>query len=193
MFESAQMPQVIGLDTNRRGFTHRTIKFTIVFEDNSTVSLGASLGATVEVHIEIGPEALTLQALKAARTAVEEHTEFVRRVGRDEENVDEVFASAGESADTFDQVLSELETLMMDEELNAKMDAFTSEHCHEFDDGDENKLVYTSLFQQYTTLVETYIEERLGASVASFDMASFCTQLQERAAAIQPVEALRAE
>ena len=61
----------------------------IVFEDNSTVSLGASLGATVEVHIEIGPEALTLQALKAARTAVEEHTEFVRRVGRDEENVDD--------------------------------------------------------------------------------------------------------
>ena len=65
-----------------------------MFEDNSTVSLGASLGATVEVHIEIGPEALTLQALKAARTAVEEHTEFVRRVGRDEENVDDCAARA---------------------------------------------------------------------------------------------------
>ena len=42
------------------------------------MTLGFAFGRTAEVHIEIGPEALTLQALKAARTAVEEHTEFVR-------------------------------------------------------------------------------------------------------------------
>ena len=58
----------------------------IVFEDNSTVSFETSLGATVESAART--RALTCK-LKAARTAVEEHTEFVRRVGRDEENVDD--------------------------------------------------------------------------------------------------------
>lgn len=59
----------------------------IVIEDHATISLGASLGATVEVHIELGSEALTLQALKAARTAVEEHADFIRRVGAGSEDV----------------------------------------------------------------------------------------------------------
>lgn len=59
----------------------------IVFEDHATISLGASLGATVEVHIELGSQALTLQALKAARTAVEEHADFIRRVGAGSEDV----------------------------------------------------------------------------------------------------------
>ena len=100
----------------------------------------------------------------------------------DEEAEEEVIASSEGPQDTFSMVLSELEVLMMDETLNEKMDDFTREHCDVFDDSDENKLEYTTLFQQYTQLVETYIEERLGASVASFDMTSFCAQLSEKAA-----------
>ena len=108
----------------------------IVFEDNSNVTLGASLGATVEVHIEIGPEALTLQALKAARTAVEEHTEFVRRVGRNEENVDDCAARAKilRAENALRGALSCLRT-SNDNDLEAFANAQTEEQ-HKDDDND---------------------------------------------------------
>jgi hypothetical protein len=98
--------------------------------------LGASLGATVEVHIEIGPEALTLQALKAARTAVEEHTEFVRRVGRNEENVDDCAARAKilRAENALRGALSCLRT-SNDNDLEAFANAQTEEQ-HKDDDGD---------------------------------------------------------
>ena len=96
---------------------------------------------------------------------------------------EEILADDGQSAkaDPFQAVLGELEVLMMDEGLNAQVDAFTKEHCGQFEPGDENKLEYTTLFNQYTQMVEAYIEQQLGASVASFDMAGFCATLSERA------------
>ena len=88
------------------------------------------------MHIEIGPEALTLQALKAARTAVEEHTEFVRRVGRDEENVDDCAARAKilRAENALRGALSCLRT-SNDNDLEAFANAQTEEQ-HKDDDGD---------------------------------------------------------
>ena len=87
----------------------------------------------------------------------------------------------GQASDPFESALSELEVLMMDEGLNARVEAFTRAHCGEFEPGDENKLEYTARFAEYTSMVEQYIERQIGASVASFDMASFCATLAERA------------
>ena len=100
-----------------------------------------------------------------------------------EDGDEEIFASddSGAPKDQYTLILEELEVLMMDEGLNARVDDFTTKHCHEFDDSDENKLCYTSLFAEYTALIEAYIEERLGASVKEFDMAGFCATLAERA------------
>jgi len=99
----------------------------------------------------------------------------------DEQADEEVLASADSSSvDPFDAVLGELEVLMMDEDLNARIDDFTRRNCEVFSDTDENKLEYTALFNEYTSMVEKYIEERLGASVAEFDMVSFCNTLSER-------------
>ena len=96
---------------------------------------------------------------------------------------EEILADDGRkgTADAFAAALAELEVLMMDEGLTARVDAFTREHCGEFEPGDENKLAYTTLFTQYTQMVEAYIEQQIGASVASFDMAAFCATLAERA------------
>lgn len=101
------------------------------------------------------------------------------------ECVEEVIASddGSKTTDTFSLILQELEVMLMDEALNERVDAFASEHCGIFEAGDENKLEYTALFNQYSSMIETFIEERLGASVASFDMAGFCATLAERAAA----------
>ena len=103
----------------------------------------------------------------------------------EEEDGEEMIMDDGGSAskaDAFTVALGELEVLMMDEGLTSRVDAFTSEHCGIFEAGDENKLEYTTLFAEYTSMVEAYIEQQLGASVASFDMQSFCATLSERVA-----------
>ena len=100
----------------------------------------------------------------------------------EEDSLDEdvVVASSGESGDQTAQILAELEVMMMDEGFNAKVDSFTQKHCGEFDEGEENKLVYTSLFTEYTKMLEAYIEEHLGAALKDFDMQAFCATLSAR-------------
>jgi len=93
---------------------------------------------------------------------------------------EEVVASSGESGDQTAQILAELEIMMMDEGFNAKVDSFTQQHCEQFDEGEENKLVYTSLFTEYTKMLEAYIEQHLGATLAGFDMQTFCASLSTR-------------
>lgn len=53
-------------------------------------------------------------------------------------------------------------------------------HVLHLQDSDENKLIYTQLFQSYTELIEQGIEARLKEAVPDFDMADFLTLLEER-------------
>ena len=89
-------------------------------------------------------------------------------------------ASESTGSDEFALIMAELENMMMDESFNSKVDAFTEQHCDEFEDSEENKLVYTSLFSEYTKLLEAHIEETLGAALKGFDMQKFCASLSER-------------
>lgn len=98
----------------------------------------------------------------------------------EEEEGEELVVASGGSGDQTSQILEELETMMMDEDFNAKVDSFTQAHCNEFEDSEENKLVYTSLFTEYTKMLEAYIEERLGATLKGFDMQAFCASLSAR-------------
>lgn len=120
---------------------------------------------------------------------------------------EEVVASSGESGDQTAQILAELEVMMMDEGFNAKVDSFTQQHCEQFDEGEENKLICklthpasthslsqhstdggpgawvladTSLFTEYTKMLEAYIEQHLGATLDDFDMQTFCASLSTR-------------
>lgn len=89
--------------------------------------------------------------------------------------------SAAVEADSFEAMVATLEEVMMDEGFNEKVGAFMQEHCHEFDEGEENKLVYTQLFADYTTMLETYIAEHISTRLPGFDMPAFCKVLRERA------------
>jgi len=103
-------------------------------------------------------------------------------ISGENEAPEEVFASdSGSAADPFMLILQELEVMLMDEEFNSRVDAFAEEHCDDFEPGEENKLVYTTRFNEYSAMVEAFIEERLGASIQSFDMAGFCDTLAKRA------------
>jgi len=100
--------------------------------------------------------------------------------GEEDSAGEEMVASSGGSGDQTSQILAELEVMMMDEGFNAKVDSFTQKHCEHFDEGEENKLIYTSLFSEYTKMIEAYIEEHLGATLQGFDMQAFCASLAAR-------------
>ena len=93
-------------------------------------------------------------------------------------------SGAGSDADAFDQIISRLDEVLMDEGFHECTDAFVAKHCGVFEDGEENKLEYTTLFAEYTALLERYIESRLadGDESGGFDMRAFCAELQSRSA-----------
>ena len=47
---------------------------------------------------------------------------------------------------------------MIEEEFENLQEEFFAKYYQEFEEKDENKLVYTSIFKKYTELTETYIE-----------------------------------
>lgn len=53
-------------------------------------------------------------------------------------------------------------------------------NCVYFDRGDEHKLEYTSIFQQYTSLIEEHVERGLQEGIPNFDMESFLGLLEAR-------------
>ena len=93
-------------------------------------------------------------------------------------------ASAGD--DPFVAMVAMLEEVMMDEGFNDMVGAFMNKHCHEFEDGEENKLIYTQLFADYTTMLEEYIARHISTRLPEFDMPVFCAALREVGAAHAP-------
>eukprot|EP00955_Chlamydomonas_euryale_P077913 363050-Chlamydomonas_euryale.AAC.2 len=68
----------------------------------------------------------------------------------------------------------------MDADFEEEREAFCRRHCGEFEDTEENKLVYTDIFSRYTALVERCIEAKLTASVPGFSMGEFMAMLDSR-------------
>ena len=80
-------------------------------------------------------------------------------------------------------------------DVTSRVDAFTSEHWRNIRGGrrEQARVHHPAEYSRratrtssstplYTSMVEAYIEQQLGASVASFDMQSFCATLSERVA-----------
>lgn len=100
----------------------------------------------------------------------------------EEDDIDVVDNGSANDPETnqFDLVVGCLEDIMMDEEFELARDKFCRSNCCQFEDTDENKLVYTDIFSQYTALVEGCIEEKLLAALPDFDMAKFLVMLNQR-------------
>ena len=54
------------------------------------------------------------------------------------------------------------------------------DHYHHFETGEENKLVYTTVFEEYTDAIEKLIESELERRIAGFDMEAFLGELSGR-------------
>eukprot|EP00076_Gallus_gallus_P044547 XP_025010085.1 ADP-ribosylation factor-like protein 2-binding protein [Gallus gallus] len=67
----------------------------------------------------------------------------------------------------------------MDDDFQSIQRTFMEKHYQEFDDSEENKLIYTSIFNEYISLIEKYIEEKLLDRIPGFNMTAFTMSLQQ--------------
>ncbi|OXB76064.1 UNVERIFIED_CONTAM: hypothetical protein H355_000163, partial [Colinus virginianus] len=65
------------------------------------------------------------------------------------------------------------------DDFQAIQRTFMEKHYQEFDDSEENKLIYTSIFNEYISLIEKYIEEKLLDRIPGFNMTAFTMSLQQ--------------
>ncbi|KAG7400629.1 ADP-ribosylation factor-like protein 2-binding protein [Phytophthora boehmeriae] len=61
----------------------------------------------------------------------------------------------------FDKMIGELQDLLIDPEFVDVQSNFCRNNCEIFDNVTENKLIYMDVFQQYTDLIEAFLERRL--------------------------------
>lgn len=66
-------------------------------------------------------------------------------------------------AEGMEHAVGLLDGLLQEEEFKARMAAFSAENCGIFEDVEENKHEYTTIFQTFQGLVEQHLEERLTA------------------------------
>ncbi|KAK9814103.1 hypothetical protein WJX72_000732 [[Myrmecia] bisecta] len=99
--------------------------------------------------------------------------------GMEEDDVD--FSNDGASLDPatrkFDRIVGALEDILMDASFEQLQHGFCTANCSHFEDTEENKLVYTQLFNQYTELIEQAIDTRLAAALPDFSMDEFLQML----------------
>merc|ERR1711998_487652 len=101
----------------------------------------------------------------------------------EDEDEDIAFVSNGGDSgedDMFDAIVGKLEEIIMDEEFNAQTTEFMQTNCVHFERGDEHKLEYMEIFQQYTTLIEEHVERGLKEGIPDFCMETFLTLLEAR-------------
>ncbi|RZB77467.1 ADP-ribosylation factor-like protein 2-binding protein [Asbolus verrucosus] len=78
----------------------------------------------------------------------------------------------------FAQVIGCIEDILMDENFLNLHTEFMEEHWQEFDEGEENKLVYSDIFEKYLETIEKYIETELKKAIPEFKMLEFEYELR---------------
>ncbi|XP_055588300.1 ADP-ribosylation factor-like protein 2-binding protein [Uranotaenia lowii] len=81
----------------------------------------------------------------------------------------------------FDTVIGHIEDIVIGEEFQSMVNQFLSCYYNFFDREDENKIIYTEIYQKYTSLIETFIVESLNERMLdSFDMDRFAQELETK-------------
>ncbi|KAJ8920582.1 hypothetical protein NQ315_004721 [Exocentrus adspersus] len=85
-----------------------------------------------------------------------------------------------ESDNYFAQIIGCVEEIIVDEDFTKLQNKFLEEYWREFDNEEENKLVYTEIFKKYISTIEKYLEERLLSSIKDFNMKHFEEELMKK-------------
>merc|ERR1712023_320558 len=78
------------------------------------------------------------------------------------------------------EVIGMMEEIIMSDKFAELQNGFGQKHYHQFEDTDENKLIYTELFEQYSESIEKFIDQELTATVENFSMERFFTLLSNK-------------
>ncbi|MBZ3878038.1 ADP-ribosylation factor-like protein 2-binding protein [Sciurus carolinensis] len=77
----------------------------------------------------------------------------------------------------FHAVVGYLEDIVMDDKFHLLQRNFMNKYYQEIEDTEENKLVYTPIFNERISLVEKSTEEQLLEWILGFNMVPFTTPL----------------
>ncbi|KAK7891149.1 hypothetical protein WMY93_023112 [Mugilogobius chulae] len=94
-----------------------------------------------------------------------------------EENFAISSSSAAEAA--FDAVIGCIEDIIVEDEFQQLQQGFMEKYYSEFDDSDENKLLYTQIFNDYVDLLEKHLEQQLTERIPDFNMNAFIQLLMQ--------------
>mmetsp|Transcript_12804 Transcript_12804/g.20841 ORF Transcript_12804/g.20841 Transcript_12804/m.20841 type:complete len:186 (-) Transcript_12804:235-792(-) len=116
---------------------------------------------------------------------VEDDRLYEGKVGRDFSQEDEDLICEGHGGtvedNAFDLAVGVLEEVIMDPDFVDMQTTFCKKHCALFDEeGEENKLEYTTLFNEYTDLIESYLEACLRRRIPGFRLDDFAYTCEQR-------------
>lgn len=97
-----------------------------------------------------------------------------------DDDMEEVYIEDAASSNEFDSIIGAIEDVVIDDEFQDLQKNLLKIYNHHFEDTEENKLIYTEIYQVYTTEIENYIEAKLSQRFPNFSMDRFLTQLSER-------------
>ncbi|XP_047144049.1 ADP-ribosylation factor-like protein 2-binding protein [Hydra vulgaris] len=80
----------------------------------------------------------------------------------------------------FDSVIGFIEDIVVHPDFQHKQTNFLDKYCHEFEHCEENKLIYTPIFNEYVSMIEKHIESELVLRLPKFDMSEFMKILPAR-------------
>ncbi|XP_041965878.1 ADP-ribosylation factor-like protein 2-binding protein isoform X1 [Alosa pseudoharengus] len=79
----------------------------------------------------------------------------------------------------FDTVIGNIEDIIMEEDFQRLQQNFMEKYYQEFDDTEENKLIYTPIFNEYIDLLEKHLEQQLVERIPAFSMSAFTQSLKQ--------------
>ena len=80
----------------------------------------------------------------------------------------------------FDQVIGAIEEIIMEDKFRSIQDEFMHKNYKHFEESDENKLIYTTVHNEYVSLIEKYLDAQLKKKVKQFNMDEFMKTLLAR-------------
>eukprot|EP00823_Brevimastigomonas_motovehiculus_P002797 TRINITY_DN1669_c0_g1_i1.p1 TRINITY_DN1669_c0_g1~~TRINITY_DN1669_c0_g1_i1.p1 ORF type:complete len:250 (-),score=69.52 TRINITY_DN1669_c0_g1_i1:409-1086(-) len=98
----------------------------------------------------------------------------------DSEEILAIGDGGSESDKQFDTIVGVLEELLMEPILQETQRHFMDRYVDQFEDTQENKLIYTDIFREYVDLVEKTIETYIQKKIPTFTLQNFSTELAKR-------------
>ena len=79
----------------------------------------------------------------------------------------------------FDIIIGTIEEIVISQEFRSMQHQFMEKYYSEFEDTEENKFVYTDIFQKYSEIIEKYLTDQLERRIPGFSMEKFASSLED--------------